>query len=180
MLDILTLVRGRNCDGLCCELVIEVTRVRLRCYLRLEGRNELRRRKEVLLHSETLILNVFFICRYLTFFSRTSCQLMEVKNLWIITSLASSGPPPSLRTKQKHHHLFHQTGNCANTYNKCPCCVVPFCNYQFLDKFSAHRLLTVHVSVSQAELNVLIIAAPRVFPHTAGGRPKQQSITSSF
>lgn len=60
MLDILTLVRGRYCDGLCCELVIEVTRVRLRCYLRLEGRNELRRRKEVLLHSETLILNVFF------------------------------------------------------------------------------------------------------------------------
>lgn len=31
-----------------------------------------------------------------TFFWRTSCQLMELKNLCVITSLASSGLPPSL------------------------------------------------------------------------------------
>lgn len=32
----------------------------------------------------------------LTFFCTTSCQLMVIKNLWLITSLASSGPPPNL------------------------------------------------------------------------------------
>ena len=40
---LLTLVRGSYCYGLCCELVIEVTRVRLRCDLWLEGWNKLRR-----------------------------------------------------------------------------------------------------------------------------------------
>lgn len=95
--DLLTLVRGRYCYGLCCELVIEVTCVRLWCYLGLEGWNELRRRSIlVILHSDRLHLMVTSYVLHLTFFSRTSCQLMEVKNLWLITSLASSGPPPSL------------------------------------------------------------------------------------
>ena len=49
---LLTLVRGSYCYGLCCELVIEVARVRLRCDLGLEGWNKLRRsRISMILHS---------------------------------------------------------------------------------------------------------------------------------
>lgn len=55
---LLTLVRGSYCYGLCCELIIEVARVRLRCDLGLEGWNKLRRsRISMILHSAHFILD---------------------------------------------------------------------------------------------------------------------------
>ena len=45
----------------------------------------------------------------LTFFCTTSCQLMVMKNLWVITSLASSGPPPNLSA---------QTTSCKRVFPK--------------------------------------------------------------
>lgn len=95
---LLTFVRGGYCYALCCEFIIKVTRVCLWCDLGLEGWNKLRRRRiHFIFSTSTSISHIYFYSlRHGTFFSITSCQLIEMKNLWLITSLASSGPPPSL------------------------------------------------------------------------------------
>jgi hypothetical protein len=99
----LTAIWGCDCDGLRGELIIKVPCVHLRCDLRFEWWQELRRRRaqtqgpQVTCKRERpLGAPVEGQVRELTFFCTTSCQLMLRKNLCSMTSLASLGPPPSL------------------------------------------------------------------------------------
>lgn len=75
---------------------------------------------------------------------------MEVKNLWLITSLASSGPPPSLWTKTitpstPTHQLtfFIQISVntiISNVHARTLCCSLMTRIYQFLGTFILHFL----------------------------------------
>ena len=46
------------------------------------------------------ILHDCIFKEFLTFLSITSCQFMDAKKAWPITSLASLGPPPNLSIKK--------------------------------------------------------------------------------
>lgn len=115
----LTLVRRRNGDGLSSELVVEVASVRFWRHLRFEGRIQLQREKNEPSENPHQ-LSARSHGTTFTFFCSTSSQFIEEKNLCDITSLASSGPPPSLQPT---------TSTLIMSFP--PCCVMKWCGGGF-------------------------------------------------